>query len=149
MLQEKKNISGDLKIIYHKINSLYSSYAKSVGLNYPFILVLQILCDPSQVYTQKAICDELELPKQLVNSIVKTLWEQGYIELEEAKDRRNKEIFLTQHGKRYAAKILKPLAEAEDAALKDVTFTELTNLIIFMEKYRKTLKNAIKKQGAK
>ena len=43
--------------------------------------------------------------------IVKSFWEQGYVELVETKsDRRNKQVKLRKEGKKYAKGIVEPFA---------------------------------------
>ena len=132
----KKIAYSSLKEAWHKMDNLYNFYAKSVGINFTIILVLQILFESEDVaYTQKELCDKLGLPKQLVNNIMKSFWEQGYVQLREAKDRRNKEIIVTDKGKSYAAKVLKPLEDAESDAWDCFSAEELANLAKTMEKF--------------
>ena len=123
---------------------MYSLYAKSVGLNYTTILVLQILFDSTDIYTQKEICEMLGLPKQYVNAIIKSFWEQGFVKLKETKDRRIKEIITTNKGIEYARVILKPLANAETAALYGFSHREIENQAIFTAKYVDSLETALK-----
>ena len=133
-----------LKEIWHKINNLYDSYAKSVGLNFTTILVLQLLFDSDEVYTQKELCEKLDLPKQLINSIMKTFWEQGYIELKEAKDRRNKKILVTDRGRQYALEVLKPLEDAETMVWDSFSVEEISILASILSKYVKSFESALK-----
>ena len=139
----QKSVSA-LKEIWYKVDSLYDYYAKSVGLNFTTILVLQLLRNSSRSYTQKEICEKLGLPKQFVNSIVKTFWEQGYVELKEAKDRRNKEIIVTDVGKEYAAGILNPLEDAETMVWNSFSAEEVKALAATMGKYVKAFENVLK-----
>jgi len=140
----QKVTPATLKEIWHKMDSLYVFYAKSVGLNFTTILVLQLLYDSADVYTQKEVCEKLSLPKQLVNSIIKSFWEQGYVELKEAKDRRNKKIIVTGKGMEYAAKVLKPLKDAESIIWDSLSAEELNTLAKIMEKQLKAYEGALK-----
>jgi DNA-binding MarR family transcriptional regulator len=87
------------------------------------------------VYTQKDICEKLGLPKQLVFSIIKPFWEQGYVELREAKDRRNKEVIITEKGMEYAVSILQPLEDAEANAWANFSDEELIKFVGTMSAY--------------
>ena len=147
----QKTISA-LTEMWHKMDSLYDLYAKSVGLNFPTILVLQILCGSAETHTQKEICEKLGLPKQFVNSIIKSFWEQGYVELKEAKDRRNKDIIVTDKGKEYALRVLKPLEAAEAVAWACFSAKEIKALARTTEKYIEAFEGALRSlnnQGVK
>jgi DNA-binding MarR family transcriptional regulator len=98
------------------VDSAYDAYARRMGISSITLMVFALL-NEERVYTQKEICERLDLPKQLVNSMVKSLWEKKYVKLVEATDRRNKEIRVTAAGRAYLAKILDPLDAAETAAL--------------------------------
>lgn len=123
---------------WHRIDSLFTLYAKSQGLNFTTMLVLELLCDSDVIYTQKDICEKLEMPKQFINSIITSFWEQGLVELKEAKDRRNKNIFLTKKGKEYAGENLRSLRDAENRAWECFTNEEVIAFVNAMEKYEKS-----------
>jgi len=141
--KESQKVVSSLKETFHKLDSLYDVYAKSVGLNFITILVLQLLDDSLQVYTQKDVCEKLDLPKQLVNSIIKSLWEQGYVQLKEAKDRRNKDIIVTDKGRVYILNILKPLTDAESAAWEGFGAGEILQCANTMEKYARAFEHVL------
>lgn len=142
----KKPYPSLLRETLYNIDRLFTLYAKSVGLNFITMLILQLLYDSQDVYTQKAVCEKLALPKQLVNSVIKSFWEQNFVELKEAKDRRNKDIILTSKGKEYARSVLKPLEDAESAAWESFSKEELTAFTETMEKYAKAFEIALGKQ---
>jgi DNA-binding MarR family transcriptional regulator len=143
MDNDSQKLISALKEMWYKMDSLYDLYAKSVGLNFPTILVLYLLCDSAETYTQKGLSEKLGLPKQFVNSIMKSFWEQGYVELKEAKDRRNKHIILTDKGKEYASSVLMPLEEAESIAWASFSAEEIKNLAKTTEKYNKAFEIAL------
>jgi DNA-binding MarR family transcriptional regulator len=142
----KKALFATLKEVWHKMDSNFDYYAKSMGINFPAVLILQLLLDATEAYTQKDICEKLGLPKQLVFSIIKPFWEQGYVELKEAKDRRNKDVFLTDTGKEYALSILQPLEDAEAAAWANFSDEDFITFVRIMEKYAEAFGSALKKQ---
>jgi DNA-binding MarR family transcriptional regulator len=108
------------------------------------MLVLEFIYDTEENYTQKDLCDKLMLPKQVINSIIKSFWEQGYVELREAKDRRNKEIILTAQGKKYAKSILHPMQCAESKAWECFTEEEIIAFVEMMEKYEKSFEQILR-----
>ncbi|MCL2188589.1 MAG: MarR family transcriptional regulator [Defluviitaleaceae bacterium] len=127
------------KEIWHKIDIHYNRYARKMGINFTAMLVLELLCSAQASYTQTALCEQLALPKQIVNAIINTFREQGYVELREARDRRNKEIRLTEKGKSYALEISKPLDSADESAWKDFTDEEAAIFMRALEKYERAL----------
>ncbi|MDO4548500.1 MAG: helix-turn-helix domain-containing protein, partial [Clostridia bacterium] len=66
--------------ILKKLDSIYERYAKSVGLTYTGLYVFHTI-SISQKCTQKYLCDQLFLPKQTINSIIKSFERQGLLEM--------------------------------------------------------------------
>jgi len=145
MANDSRNNKATMKELWHKMDGLYDSYAKSIGINFTTIIVLQHLWESSKNLTQKEVCEMLELPKQLVNAIIKSFWEQGFVILKETKDRRIKDIILTGKGKDYATKILKPLEDAESAVWDSFTADEVIALLKGFEKYALVFEGILKK----
>ena len=104
--------------IMQGIEKFYEDYAKSKGLTYMSLTVLEIIYYSEKPCTQKEICGLCHYGKQIVNTIVKGFSDKGYLVLAEAEsDRRNKHISLSECGKAYADSIMKPLWEIEKKAL--------------------------------
>ena len=57
--------------IMQGIEKFYADYAKSVGLTYMSLTVLEIIYYAPNPITQKEICEESHYIKQMVNNIVK------------------------------------------------------------------------------
>jgi len=133
------------KETWHRIDNLFNQYAKAKGLNFTSLIILEFIYDAkNELYTQKDLCEKLALPKQLVNAIVKIFWEQGYVELKEAKDRRNKNIILTEKGHAYATEIITALYAAEDKAWECFTHDEIITFVNSLEKYEKSFEKTLK-----
>lgn len=99
--------------MWGQANALYSSWAASRGINYYLLFVLYAL-DRQESMTQKKICIFTGLTKQTVNSVMKSLKEEGYITLSPGSDdRREKQISLTEKGMAYSDGLLAPLRELE------------------------------------
>jgi len=131
------------KEIWHRIDIHYNRYAKKVGLNFTAMLVLECLVEAPEFFTQKALCEKLVLPKQFINTIITSFWEQGYVELKEAKDRRNKKIHLTEKGKAYAHSITKPLDDADQAVWADFSEEESEIFMRALEKYEQAMARVV------
>lgn len=99
--------------VWGQTNGLYNSWAASKNTNYYLLFVLYAL-EGQKEMTQKKICIYTGLTKQTVNSVIRSLKEEGYIELTPGrKDRREKQITLTDKGIAYSRGLLTPLRELE------------------------------------
>lgn len=104
--------------VWGQANGLYSSWAASKGINYYLMFVLYAL-EGQKAMTQKKICNCTGLTKQTVNSVIRSLKEEGYIELiPGSQDRREKQITLTERGIAYSSELITPLRELEHRALQ-------------------------------
>ena len=128
-----------VKAVWYNLDLTYSRYARKMGINFTLLLILELLLESDTDYTQKALCEKLLLPKQLVNTLIKSLWEQKYVELREASDRRNKNIHLTPAGRAYAQSIIHPFDEAEEHAWRSFTDEEMVVFANAIEKYERVL----------
>jgi len=132
-----------LKQIWYRLDNIVGQYAKNVGISITTLFTLELLADGDGPYTQKILCEKLMLPKQLVNSIIKTLWEQGYVELKEARDRRHKNILLTASGRAYAESILTPFHSADERAWDMFTDAELMTIAAALERYEQAMEKSL------
>ena len=117
------------------IEKFYEEYAKTVGLTYMSLTVLEIIYHAEKPCTQKEICALSHYNKQVVNTIVKNFAEGGYVQFAEVpEDRRNKFVLLTEPGKAYADGIMFPLEEMEEKALTVLSEKERTELLDMLER---------------
>ena len=131
--------------IMQKIDHLYEEYAKSRGMTYMSLCVLEAICTQKENCTQKLICEETHYPKQSVNLIVKSFWQAGYITLEELPaDRRNKRIVLTAKGQNYAARTVAPLWKIDEDATLRLTAQEREELLRLLSVYAAAYEDGVK-----
>lgn len=129
---------------WKSIERLSEEYAKIAGLTPMSLNVLSIIRDNSGDCTQKLICKQSQYNKQSVNMIIKSFWEQGYVELAEMKeDRRNKQVKLSQSGKIYADKVIGLLWKVENDALEKTTPEQQKALMAFLEAYEQCFRGGI------
>ncbi len=104
--------------VWGQANGLYSSWAASKNINYYLLFVLYAL-EGQKAMTQKKICTCTGLTKQTVNSVIRSLKEEKYIELAPGlEDRREKQILLTEKGAAYCRELIAPLQELEHRVLQ-------------------------------
>jgi DNA-binding MarR family transcriptional regulator len=133
-------ISDNLLINHRELTEKYSEYAKSLGLTYSGFIVLGILWKKGKT-TQSHIMKLSCLPKQTVNTIIKSYNKQDIIiqSEEENKDKRNKYITFTAEGKKYADKIMKKVKEAEINALDKIGGEKAQLLLEILTEYKNNL----------
>ena len=131
--------------IMQGIEKIYEDYAKSVGLTYMSMVVLEIIYHAEHPMTQREVCELSHYNKQVVNSIIKSFYEKGYISLQEVPDdRRNKHIFFTESGKEYADKILLDLWEIEKKALSVLSEEERSAMLEMLGRCYDGYKDAVR-----
>ena len=136
--------------IMQKIDHLYEEYAKSKGMTYMSLYVLEAICTQKENCTQKLICEESHYPKQSVNLIIKSFWQSGYITLEEMPaDRRNKRIVLTEKGQDYAAQTVAPLWRIDEEATRRLTGQQREELLRLLSIYAMAYEDGIKEAAGK
>ena len=126
------------KAIYH-VDSFYDEFAKQSNVSSALLWVLYALND-GQPHTQIEVSTEWELPKTTVNTVIKELQQNGYVELIPIKGkRREMSIALTEAGKEYADSILSDLYKKETAVYGTLT-PEEREVIATLEKIAESLK---------
>ena len=126
------------KAIYH-VDSFYDEFAKQSNVSSALLWVLYALND-GQPHTQIEVSTEWELPKTTVNTVIKELQQNGYVELIPIKGkRREMSIVLTEAGKEYADRILSDLYKKEAAVYGTLT-PEEREVIATLEKIAESLK---------
>ena len=126
------------KAIYH-VDSFYDEFAKQSNVSSALLWVLYALND-GQPHTQIEVSTEWELPKTTVNTVIKELQQNGYVELIPIKGkRREMSIALTEAGKEYADSILSDLYKKEATVYGTLT-PEEREVIATLEKIAESLK---------
>ena len=135
-LLEYNSIIKENEEIYHKI-------AKKFGLSDCAFWILYTICEEKGTLTQTGICDALYQPKQTVNSALKKLENDGYIELETIAGSRSKQINLTEKGSKFVDNTVGKVIANEQKALLSLTSEEQKVFIGLFHKYTNLLKNNI------
>lgn len=143
-----QNQSDRLMEKLQMIDRVYEEYAKSKGLTYISLTVLEAIVEAQAHCTQKLICERTHYPKQSVNLIVKAFMESGYVELRElSNDRRNKRICLTEAGQEFAEAVVGVLWRAERAAMERLGEQQGELLLRLIDVYGQTYCDSITKPG--
>ncbi len=101
------------------ITQLYHECAKLQGMSYNTLMVLGALRH-KQNCTQKQIAQQWGLPKQSVNTIIKKLQAEQYVELLEGRNNKEKLVQFTDKGKAFADSVLEPILAMEERVLQRI-----------------------------
>lgn len=132
--------------LLHEWNASYEEYAKSTGLSYTSLSILNAIYN-NPGHTQKELAESCFLPKQTVNAVITSFLKNGWVKLEEMpEDRRNKTVNLTETGMEHAAKIIVKVRECEDKAMSGLTEEQREALLELTRMYISSCSNAMKNE---
>lgn len=104
-----------LMIALNKIDGIYYMIAKKEGTKENLLSLLYALSD-GKSHSQKQICEEWLIPRTTINTVVKECINYGYVTLTPT-GKKEKNIELTDSGKKYTQKLLAELFTMEDIAI--------------------------------
>ena len=107
------------------VDGFYAEYAKKFDVKENLLWILYALNDGKQ-HSQKEICDNWDLPRSTVNTIMKDLQGGGYVSFSQIKgEKRELNVSLTDKGQRYAEELLCELYEIEKRVYALFTASDL------------------------
>ena len=127
--------------IWHLMNNIDGVYyylSKHVGINENALTLLYAL-DDGMPHSQKEISDEWLIPRTTINSIVKTMIYDGYIEFCEEQHKKEKQLILTQKGRDYAEHLLGNIYAIEERAIRKTLTTYSTEFVAALEDFSNNL----------
>lgn len=143
---ERKGQDARFCEIMQRIGHLYEEYAKSKGMTYMSMCILEAICTHPDNCTQKRICEETHYPKQSMNLIIKSFLQAGYVTLDELPaDRRNKHIILTEKGRDYAARTVTPLWKIDEESTRCLTAAQREELLRLLSVYAAAYEDGVKR----
>ena len=141
-----KNNSSKRMLEFNEVmkenNDLYSNLAKKFKMSDCMLWILYILREENKVLTQSDICNMMYMPKQTVNSSLKKMEAEGYIELLNINDKRSKQVCLTEKGVDLANNTVDIIISKENNALSKMDKEEQALFINLFKKYKDLLKES-------
>lgn len=136
MILDEDRMLMTLKRQGRENDKIYRNLASGLGLAESEFWILYMLAGMTEGCFQQDICRELLLPKQTVNSAIRSLCRKNLIFLERVETTRNKKkVCLTEQGKQLSAWQMKPIREAERKAFLKLDRRERESLEILSRKY--------------
>ena len=131
---------------FQNMDNAYEAYAKSKGLSYLSLMVLDEIYALGDGCTQKQISEDTHYPKPSINLVVKVFLEDGIVELRELpENRKNKGITLTEKGRQLCGDVIVPLLRQEEAAMHEMGEKESAELLRLVELYGNAYCRLVKK----
>ena len=141
-----KNNSSKRMLEFNEVmkenNDLYSNLAKKFKMSDCMLWILYILREENKVLTQSDICNMMCIPKQTVNSSLKKMEAEGYIELLNINDKRSKQVSLTEKGLDLANNTVDIIISKENNDLSKMDEKEQELLINLLRKFNDLLKDS-------
>ena len=132
----------ELNEIMKETDDLYRNLAKKFKMSDCMIWILYILREDDISVTQSDICNMMYMPKQTVNSSLKKMEAEGYIELLSINDKRSKQVCLTEKGVDLANNTVDIIISKENNALSKMDKEEQALFINLFKKYKDLLKES-------
>ena len=130
------SIQDKLMEQFQNMDNAYEDYARSKGLTYLSLMVLEEIYELGGGCTQKRISEDTHYPKQSINLVIKAFLKDGVLELRELpENRKSKGITLTEKGRRFCAETVAPLLAQESAAMDEIGEAESRELIRLLDLY--------------
>ena len=128
----------------YRIDGFYAEYAKESNIKENLLWILYALNDGEE-HSQKEISDSWDLPRTTINTIIKELQGDGFIELVQIKgEKRELNVKLTESGKKYADELLAELYEIEKRVFEqlkdDSILTEMNDLLEKLNEEKRRIK---------
>lgn len=120
--------------LHKEEDGLYHRLARHFGLADSALWILYALEISQDPVTQAELCGYLSLSKQTVNSGLKQLAQEGYIQLTGGPGRQ-KYLRLTARGEQLSARTVRPVLEAEERAFLGLAGEERARLLALERKY--------------
>ena len=137
MVEERQRRLNNLE---KDIDSIFTRAAVHVGLSDSAFDILYALEAYGDGCSQKDLCERCWMGKQTINSSIKRLCEQGILE-------KTAGPGLTATGRALVAEKVRPVIEAETAAMHAFSPAELAQALDLLERYRNALANALAEKG--
>ncbi len=143
----EKEYLSEYNRLYKENDELYRNAAKALGLSDCAFWILYFLRESNAELTQSEVCSAIYAPKQTVNSSLKKLADEGYLQLAEGNDRRSKLIKLTEAGAELAARTVDRVLKAELRAFRKMTADEQAFFLGLFHRYTNLLKREFENIG--
>lgn len=127
--------------VYKKMDVVYHSYAKGLGLSDTAFWILYCISEHNGVFTQRELCRDWSFSPQTLNSSLKDMERRGLIRLDPViGNKKNKLLHLTRDGERLVTDAILPLMQAEEDSFLVLDAEECEQMLALTERYAEALR---------
>ena len=148
-ISKTENITESLLSEYNSIikenEDIYRDLARKMGRSECGFWILYMLRTGYGAPVQSELCTCLHEPKQTINSALKKMESEGYLELIPGKDHRSKQILLTQKGTRLCEETVDKVVRIEQDAFRGLAEKEQEQFLFLFHKFTDLLKKYMRK----
>ena len=131
-----------------RFGAVYRQAAAAFDLSECAMWVLYFLTAADEPLTQQDMIEQMQFPKQTVNSAVSGLVRKGYIQLQAIPGTRNrKNLVLTGPGAAIAENTVKKLRAAEERAANQLGMERMAQYVALHEAFLGVLREEFMKEG--
>lgn len=133
-MDNKYEIVRRIMLAINKLDGVYYLFGKKHDTNENTLAFLYALSD-RKPHSQKEISDVWIIPRTTINSIVKTMFAEGYIQFVPGQHTKEKSIVLTPRGQEYADGLLADIYKAEEKAITGTLVNFSPEFIVALEDF--------------
>lgn len=130
----------------NKIDGVYYLFGKRLGVNENTLAFFYAMAD-GQPHSQKEISDQWLIPRTTINSIVKAMLAEGYIQFCPDQHAKEKELVLTDKGNGYKDKVLTDIYATEERAIAQTLQQYPPEFVEALECFSEGLREAFEAMG--
>lgn len=127
-----------------EIDNLYQSMLLSKGLSDSEYVVMFAILELGEGCLQKDIADNSYINKKTINSTIKKLEKNGFINLQAGKY-PNMHIYLTDNGHEYIKKNIIPILEVEKKVMESIPDIQFESLVKAYSNYMQIFREQVNK----
>lgn len=124
----------------------YHMLALKFGISDSAMWILCTMREADRELTQSEIAGEMFMSRQTINSAIKNLEKQGYIQMVPVPgDRRNKTLSFTEKGEAFVKKTIDQMLDLEHQVFKRLEVREQEQITEILRKYTRYMKEGAEK----
>lgn len=141
-MEDTRQLLRRFSIAWSRVEHAYCAISRT-GVKESMMWLLYAL-DDGESHSQKTICEEWGIYKSTLNTTIKQAEKEGYLTLSPIPGcRREMTVRLTDVGREYASRVLRPIYEAEELAMRKTLEKYHIDFVDAMDAYAHHLTHAL------
>lgn len=127
-----------------EVDDLYHMLALKFSLSDSAMWILCTMREANRELTQSEIAQEMSMSRQTINSAIKNLEKQGYLQLVPVPgDRRNKTLSFTEKGEAFVENTVDRMLDLEHQVFAKLEVKEQEQITEILRKYTRYMKEGV------